>query len=439
MVDWIAEGSFGFRFMKPNDETETLMGEDSSNFQEFHDDEKMEILAMFEELPEGFHKQQGLKYMVRRINGQDHPQYKTAPAIAWTGSPDYLEDYDSVNNSKMYVIEWMEKAFTTGNIGYLHRLILHEKAHFLWDHTFDNKLKDDWADIGGWFKDPTSASGWSTYNTTESVSAYAHLKNPNEDMAESISFYITNPDKLLNVSVKKYEFIRDRVMHGTRYVAQIREDLTFTVYNLFPDYTFPGKVTSIDVEVTGEPDEDKQVKITAKLKSIDPQYDGASRIFTRFSSSIGTIHDIGLEPVNGSLDSVLVGTTTFNKLEKSGYWTISSFNVYDKVGNKRLENTSTLGIKLFINNPLEDIIGAQWNYDLEMKVVSEKFKGGNIDGTFRNDEGTEMQAIELTGSVYENRKMERVGFRIINPTLDDPNAKVYERQSWVSNFIKKKL
>ena len=40
MVDWIADGSFGFRFMKPNDETETLMGEDSSNFQEFHDDEK---------------------------------------------------------------------------------------------------------------------------------------------------------------------------------------------------------------------------------------------------------------------------------------------------------------------------------------------------------------------------------------------------------------
>ena len=39
---------------------------------------------MFEEL-RGFHKQQGLKYMVRRINGQDHPQYKTAPAIAWTG------------------------------------------------------------------------------------------------------------------------------------------------------------------------------------------------------------------------------------------------------------------------------------------------------------------------------------------------------------------
>ena len=93
--------------------------------------------------------------------------------------------------------------------------------------------------------------------------------------------------------------------------------MTFTVYNLFPDYTFPGKVTSVEVEVNGEAEEDKQVKITAKLNSEDPQYDGASEIYIRFSSSIGTIHDIRLNPVNGSLDSVLVGTTTFNKLEKS--------------------------------------------------------------------------------------------------------------------------
>ena len=35
--------------------------------------------------------------------------------------------------------------------------------------------------------------------------------------------------------------------------------------------------------------------------------------------------------------------------------------------------------------------------------------------------------------------MERVGFRIINPTLDDPNAQVYERQSWVSEFYKDKV
>jgi len=33
------------------------MGDDNSNFQDFYKTEKLEILAMFEELPEGFHKQ----------------------------------------------------------------------------------------------------------------------------------------------------------------------------------------------------------------------------------------------------------------------------------------------------------------------------------------------------------------------------------------------
>ena len=84
MVNWIAQESFGIRFMLPDQETEDLMNEDSSNFQEFFDEEKMEILAMFEELPDGFHKQEGLQYLVRRVNGQDNPQYPTAAAIAWT-------------------------------------------------------------------------------------------------------------------------------------------------------------------------------------------------------------------------------------------------------------------------------------------------------------------------------------------------------------------
>ena len=173
---------------------------------------------------------------------------------------------------------------------------MHEKAHFLWFYSFDQTLKDDWAELGGWFIDPTSASGWSTYNTTEVVSAYAHLKSPSEDIAESIAYYLTNPDALLSVSVRKYEFVRDRIMHGTRYVAQIREDLTFTVYNLFPDYTYPGKVTKIEVNVVGGSEEDKVVTIRASLHSDtkDPTIDGASFGYIRFASSIGTIQDLSL-------------------------------------------------------------------------------------------------------------------------------------------------
>ena len=432
-VNKIANESFGLRFMESNQETEDLMGEDSSNFQSFTSIEKIEILAMLEELPEGFHKQEGLKYLVRRINGQDNPVYKTAAAMAWTGgSTAYLDGYETPSDgSKANTIEFMSKAFSGGSLNDARRLILHEKAHFLWEYTFDDSLKDDWADIGGWFKDPTSASGWSTYNTTESVSAYAHLKNPNEDMAESIAFYLTNPDKLLNVSVKKYEFIRDRVMHGTRYVAQIREDLTFTVYNLFPDYTFPGKVTGVEIEVTGEPTEEKKVKLKVKLNSENFPHDGGSEVYTRFVSTIGTIHDIRLDPQNGeTVDSILVGETTFNKYEKAGYWTLQYMTIYDQVRNARYENTSTVGIKLFINNPDEDILPPVWNYDLKLEEVEGKFTN-SLKETQPDENGINMKAIKISSSVYDNRKMQRILTRIINPTIDSATGEKLESGDFI--------
>ncbi len=67
VLSWLARERFGVEFMIANEQTENIMGEDSSNFQEFFKSEKLEILAMFEELPEGFHKQEGLKYLVRRL------------------------------------------------------------------------------------------------------------------------------------------------------------------------------------------------------------------------------------------------------------------------------------------------------------------------------------------------------------------------------------
>ena len=359
MVSWLARERFGIEFLKPGDFLEDLMAEDRSNFQEFYATEKLEILAMFEELPEGFHKQEGLKYLVRRIDGQDHPipAYKPAAGIAWT-----------FRNT----IEFMSKAFARSILSDVRRLILHEKAHFLWEFTFDDSIKSEWIEIGGWFEDPTSGTGWSTYNTTEFVSAYAHAINPNEDMAESIAIYLTNPDRLINVSMRKYEFIRDRIMHGTRYVAQIREDLTFTVYNLFPDYIFPGKIIEVDLIVEGAADEDKTITMEVVLDSDNPEIDGAVEVYTRFTSSIGTIFDIGLHPKNGSIDSVLVGSAHLSKFAKSGYWNLGSATVFDQVRNARYENTSTLGVKLFIESPLEDITPPKF-IDFSAERVEGKF------------------------------------------------------------------
>lgn len=411
MVEWIARERFGIEFLKPGDFLEELMSEDRSNFQEFYNSEKLEILATFEELPEGFHKQEGLKYLVRRIDGQEHPDpvYRPAAAIAWTG---------------LNTIEFIYKAFASENgesrniLSDVRRLILHEKAHFLWAYSFDDTTKNDWIDIGGWFEDPTSGTGWSTYNTTEFVSAYAHAKNPNEDMAESIAIYLTNPDRLINVSMKKYEFIRDRIMHGTRYVAQIREDLTFTVYNLFPDYVYPGKIIGIELEVEGQSEEDKLVKLKVTLNSSDPEIDGGTGGYFRFASSIGTIFDIGVSPVNGAIDSVLVGEATLPKFAKSGYWNLTGARVWDQVGNQRYENTSTIGMKLYIENPLEDIIPPKF-IDFQSELVEDRFtKFRNTNGRI-DSEGELYQAIKLNTTVEEENELSWYGGSLLR--IDFPN------------------
>ena len=54
-------------------------------------------------------------------------------------------------------------------------------------------------------------------------------------------------------------------MHGTRYISKIREDLTFEVYNLWPDYVYPGRIVRVNISVEGEPEEDKRITVEIQL------------------------------------------------------------------------------------------------------------------------------------------------------------------------------
>ena len=188
----------------------------------------------------------------------------------------------------------------------MHRLILHEKAHFLWAHVFAEQLKQDWIELGGWYENADDEDGWSTTKQTEFVSAYAHARNPNEDMAESISFYIIRPDKLRSRSPAKYEFIQNRIMHGTRYISQIREDLTFEVYNLYPDYVYPGRIVRVDIQVDGEPEEDKMITVEIEIHR-ENELDSARGIRIRIFSEKGTFFDIWLSPINAQGQRISAG------------------------------------------------------------------------------------------------------------------------------------
>ena len=317
-------------------------------FQEFHAEEIVQIINTLEEMPAGMRAIAGFRYLVRRQDGTPHPLYPGAPAVSWTGSG---------------YIEFMEHAFNRSSILSVHRLIIHEKAHFLWAYLFDDQLRKDWIELGGWYEDIDDPDGWSTTKQTEFVSAYAHRKNPNEDMAESIAYFVVNPDKLRSRSPGKYEFVRDRIMQGSFYISKIREDLTFEVYNLYPDYVYPGKIRRVDIEVTGAPEEDKNVRIEIELHAWDGELEGAVHAYTRIFSEIGTFTDLYLYPVGvprGTPGTILSGSFTLSKAVKAGYWSPDQIRLSDAHSNERFGGISDFGWRLYVNNPLEDVTPPQY-------------------------------------------------------------------------------
>ena len=384
---------YGVSTLIPNHSALTAYttNEDAGRFQQFHAEEIVQIINMLEEMPKGMHKLPELKYLLRRLDGTPHPLYPEAPAVAWPASG---------------YIEFMETAFNTNNVEHMHRLIIHEKAHFLWANQFDAQLKDDWIELGGWYEDTSTVSGWATTKQTEFVSAYAHLKNPNEDMAESISYFIINPDKLKSRAIKKYNFVRDRIMQGNIYLSQIREDLTFQVYNLFPDYVFPGKIKRLDISVMGMPEEDKTVTIEIELHALDAEIEGAQKAVMRILSEIGTYKDLHLHPTDESgnyiprseMSTRLKGSFTLSKFAKAGFWRTQQIKITDAVGNQRMEGANDFGWKLYVNNPLEDTVKPEYveNTASLSKSVAER-------------EGQEVQIIHATWQVNENNLMRENG------------------------------
>ena len=363
IIDQILRERFGCSISIPD--ITALTGEDAANFQEFYPSELVAIINMFEEMPEGFHKIPQLKYLVRRQDGHTNPMYSGAAAISWCSEEGYIE---FINAPHIGV-----SAFGGNNEQFdTQRLILHEKTHFLWAFSFSEEIKNEWATIGGWYRDPNAGddpdAGWSTTKTTEFVSAYAHAINPNEDMAESVAFYLKDPEKLRSRSMAKYDFIRDRIMHGTRYISSIPDHLTFEVLNLWPDYDYPGKITKVEIAVEGKPEEDKLLTFDIWLNHTEGCDDGASGAYTRIMSpryiddeghKNGTYIDLGFSPVDGD-NWHLRGTATISKYSKAGYWVPGDITVSDPVGNERYEGRNDCITNIYINNPLEDLIAPKY-------------------------------------------------------------------------------
>ncbi|WP_163834887.1 Ig-like domain-containing protein [Spartinivicinus ruber] len=324
--------------------------ESDNYFQPFLPREKVKLINIFEDMPTGMHKIEGLTHLVRRKNGMENPLYPSLAAIAW---------HSGENSSGNGYIEFMEKAFAHNADDFVHRLIVHEKAHYIYGKVINGQTRSDWAEVGGWYVDPNDKDGWSTSKQTEFVSAYAHTKNPNEDMAESIAYYILNPDKLRSRSPKKFDFIQKRIMKGSQYLSIIDQDMTFEVLNLYPDYIYPGKIKNVEIGVTTENNGDKKVHVTVKLHAKDSQLEGATETNVRVYSQIGTFKDFSLKPVDQSgapakVSTILTGSFVLDKNAPQGYWRPDQIALNDLNGNERFSGANDFGWKLYIDNANSD-------------------------------------------------------------------------------------
>ncbi len=379
-IDRLLQNNYGVTVHVPD--YEALTGEPAHKFDKFTYEEIMGIMVMFEEYPSGMHVTQGLKYLIRR-------------------APDPFVEYTARANTGAGYIEFTDEAFIDGITHSTQRIILHEKAHFLWTYLFEEQLKADWIELGGWYYED---GRWLTTNQTEFVSDYAHGENPNEDMAESIAYYIVTPDKLRSRSPAKYAFIQNRIMHGTRYISQIREDLTFVVYNLYPDYVYPGQVIRVDVTVAGEPEGYKQVEIEIETHTENElDYSTGGRVFFRLLNGDRNhlkSFSVNLSPVDPEggryfrQSNILRGKTTVQAYQAKGNYTITQVSTYD-VNRLTRYNSGAFGLQVYINNIYEDLYPPQYVPNSAKLSVSDAY----------TDKNEHFYAVTATWQVKEDRTL----------------------------------
>jgi len=387
-IDQMLQRNYGVTVHVPD--YEVLTGEPAHNFSKFTYQEILGIMIMFEEYPSGMHVTPGLKYLIRR-------------------APDPFVEYTARANTGRGYIEFTDKAFEDGITHETQRIILHEKAHFLWAYLFDEQLIADWIELGGWYYED---GRWLTTNQTEFVSDYAHGENPNEDMAESIAYYIVTPDKLRSRSPAKYEFIQDRIMHGTRYISTIREDLTFVVYNLYPDYVYPGEVVRVDVTVEGAPEWSKRVEIEIethteneldystggivvfRLLERDLEEEGDRNRRRYFAVQLRPVDAKGRTSYRQSQSNILRGKKSVPSYYAKGDYTITQVLTYDANRLTRY-NSGGFGLKIYLNNIYEDSSPPEYVPNSAKLSVSDAY----------TDKNEHFYAVTATWQVKENKTL----------------------------------
>jgi hypothetical protein len=186
---------------------------------------------------------------------------------------------------------------------------------------------------------------------------------------------------------------------------------------LYPDYYYPGKIIRTKVEVIGKANEDKKVTVEIELNTEGDPRKGAIHALAHFVSPIGTGFNVAMNTIDAN-NRILRGTAELSKYAKSGYWIAPQISTYDEVWNGRFENSTTFGLKLFINNPEEDIIAPLY--------VEGSLQLDSTEGKFVDYSG--FTADKVCGSCADTIKPMpalRIRMKIKENKFIKPNGRIY--------------
>jgi hypothetical protein len=329
--------------------------EPDERFQRLSGDETLTLLTLLSEIPEGIRLKRSWLYLLRRANTVQHPILKDKDALfvgcsAKPGSP--FNPY----------VEITQRGLLQDPKAQLETMIA-AMTGILWDVETPDALRKEWITLGAWRE--VSEGHWITDNPTEAFSRIpvGLYTGPQADFAASVATYISNGEELRARSPKRYEFLKLYVMHGTRFLRKLREDLSFPVLNLWPDYSGPGGVREATVIVTGAASADKRIQGRLLLRGSDPRIDGAQSGYVSFKKrgdersetpSKFSLNCMAHRPDSEYRVSMEMRCEGYaSRYLPSGFYDVEYAHLRDQVDNSRIENRATLSWSVYINNYLE--------------------------------------------------------------------------------------
>ena len=94
------------------------------------------------------------------------------------------------------------------------------------------------------------------------------------------------------------------------------------------------------------------------------------------------------------MSHILEGKTVLSKHVKAGFWTTDQITISDQVGNERHSGVDDFGWKLYLDNPLEDVVAPKYMVD----SISTSLVNDTIDGK-------PVQILQVSWDVEENVRM----------------------------------